>query len=270
MNGKLLAACALLSQMTFAELPIGKIQNLNANYRSPAGTGKVQFLNLENFGEFKDASLKVENEAGLLQFSILGGEEEKQFELDLSMLGISDAEEINFSNLNFQNTAPGISLNISKANAKDGQKDFSMDFSGAGITCRRIKSYEDIKVDLLKNCLDNSNITLSKLNFNKNSFQMFNLTNDQEILGGFDLSSFKIDIYNNKLKAETKSSISSGITIKLEGTSEYKISENIIELRIDKAKAGILNIKSKLFDELKQMESESITVREPYIYIDLN
>lgn len=263
----LLATCALISSFTFAQLPVGKIQNLNANYRSPAGTGKVQYINLSDFGEYSNADVEVENYNGLLQFSIA----DKQFELDLSMLGITDAEEINFSNLNFLNETSQINLSISKANAKDSEKDLNMDFSGASVTCKRKVKYDDIKTDLLKNCLDNSNISLSKLNLNKSSFQMKSLVSDDfEIQGGFDLSSFKIDVFNNKFKAETKSSISSGLTIKLEGTSVYKVDESIIEIRIDKAKAGILNIKSKLFDALKDMESESISVREPFIYIDLN
>lgn len=266
MNGKLIAAFVLISQISYAQMPVGKIENLNANYRSPAGTGKVAYLNIEDFGEYKNANLEVENYNGLLQFMI----EDKQFELDLSMLGISDAEEINFSTLNFQNSDSSIGLNVASGMAKDQEKDFNLSFSSASITCQKAQTYEDIKTELLANCLNNANISLGKLDFQKQELTLQSFVQDNlEIQGGFDLSNFKVNIASGKYKAETKSSVSSGMTIKLEGLTNYNIDEKIIEIKIDKAKAGIFSIKSKIFDELRKIESESITVNEPFIYITL-
>lgn len=264
MNFKILSTCLLLNAYTFAQLPKGEITSLNANYNSPEGTGKATYINIEDFGEYRNQDLFVENQNGLLRFIV----DDKNFELDLSMLGINDAEKINLNTVNFKNNDAQILLNASKANATD--PDFKLDINGAAITCNKTMSNEDIKKELLGNCLKYSKISLNKLNFNKENLNLESLVSEEVINGdSFDLSALKIDITNGVLKAEMKSSISQGITLKLEGRTSYQLENNLVEIRIDKAKAGILNIKGKLFEALEKMDSETISVSEPYIRIQL-
>ncbi|WP_157680509.1 hypothetical protein [Bacteriovorax sp. Seq25_V] len=264
MKSKLFSTLILFHLFAYAELPNGQIQALNANYNSPTGTGTAKYINIDEFGEYRNPQLEVENYNGTLMFSI----EDKSFELDLSMLGVSDAQTIGLNNLNFSNNSKNIALNFSSAKALDD--DFSFSVSNPSVDCTRTGIFDDIKTDLLSNCLKYSKLRISRLDFRSDTSEFTNLITEEEITSSkIDLSDFKLDINSGKFKGEVKSSMSQGLTIKVEGLSQFKVESNQIEIKLDKAKAGIFNIKSKIFDELEKMDSDTISVREPYITIQL-
>ncbi len=264
MKSKLLSTLFLFQIFSYAELPNGQIQTLNANYLSPTGTGTAKYINITDFGEFRNPQLEVENYNGILMFSV----EDQAFELDLSMFGISDARSISLSSLSFNNDPKKLALSFSSAKALDD--DFQLSVSGPSVDCTRTSKFDDIKVDLLSNCLKNSKFRISSLDFQSDKSEFTNLIDEEGTASNkIDLSDFKLDINSGKFKGEVKSSMSKGLTIKVEGLSKFKIETNEIEIKLDKAKAGIFNIRSTIFNELQKMDSDTLHVNEPYITIQL-
>lgn len=253
-------------------LPKGKLDNLNANYRSPAGTGKADYINFQDFGEYRSADLEVENYNGLLIFNLRDDNEDKSFELDLSTFGITDADVINLSRLNFSNTEKNINLNISSANAQ--AQDASTSFNNGRISCTRDKVHSDITDDLLSACLKNASLSVNnmRLNSGKSEFVSFvpSEFGEIDILGSsIKIDNLSINIGGHNFKGQVKGDVTKGMKVKFEGQTHYFIDKKQIRVKLTKAKAGFINVKKTLFKELKKAQSETLTVREPYIYIQL-
>lgn len=77
----------------------------------------------------------------------------------------------------------------------------------------------------------------------------------------------KLDIRSNKFRGEV--SIDAGIsaTVKFEGLVSYSKEEGKTAIRLDKAKALFLDVRGKIFDELEEIQSETLVVERPWIYI---
>lgn len=248
---------------TEATLPEGRIETLNADYVSPKGTGNAEFINIKDFGVFEKPALEVENYNGLLVFSV----EDQTFELDLSLLGVTDAETINLRGLNFLNKDKTINLNLSNAHAKDIDLDTSL--SRAAIDCTREDHHQDITDDLLSACLKNSRISAKDFRFRSGESLFESLVEEKMLSDQMTLDDLSVSISNHKLKANFKSNLSKGVKVKIEGSTSYNLDERKIVIKIDKAKASFLNIKNKIFDELGKMQNEKIEVNKPFIHIYL-
>ena len=263
---KTILAIAILSSIQAEEapsLPKGIINNLNANYVSPRGSGTAKHINLEEFGQFDNAKLEVENYNGLLMFSV----EDKSFELDLSMLGINDADKINLGQLHFTNQGKQIKLSLGSAAANDTE--FNLGINGGSINCTRIQELTDIKDDLLNACLKNGNFSINRFNMQSAGSQFYNILNEAPLGSDIKLESIRLNISNNSLRGELKGNVTQDVKVKIEGGSWYNPANNEIKLRIDKAKAGWFNVKKTLFKELSKMQSDTLKVRSPYIYFYL-
>ncbi len=229
-------------------LPIGTIDNLSMNYTSPDGGGQVESLNLDDIGEYTDAALSVNNYSGLLIFGL----EDKTFEIDISMLGVSDADTINISRLNYKNDSTNLSLNFSKL---ESTKDTGITRLGKSkINCQG----STINEELLLACLKTGKLNLTNM-FIKSSKGKKDVS----------LRYFNLSIKNGSLFANFKGSITKNINTKIWGRISYDSQLREITLKITKAKAGIIGVKGKIFNELKKNETENMRVEQPYIYIRL-
>ena len=56
-------------------------------------------------------------------------------------------------------------------------------------------------------------------------------------------------------------------TAKIKGVSNFDLAKNELVIEIQSAKLEILNIRSRLFKELKKIKSKKITIREPFIIV---
>ncbi len=254
---------SLLSTFAIANesLPKGYIQELNARYDSPSGLASASKVQIEDFGDYTNPKMEVENYNGLLVFLF----EDKQFELDISMLGITDAEQIDVADLNFTNNDVEIDLSVEGADAFDPT--FRTNVRDAKFNCLRESQYEDIKDDLLSACLSNSDITLNQAYFKSETSEFYSVLNNEEILGdAFDLEDLVIRINEGELKAQFKSSLSKGVKIKIEAETSYDIQNKRVVVNLKKAKASFFNIKGTIFKELESMQVEGLEVDRPYIY----
>jgi len=268
----LLAFGASVLAMESQGLQKGQMLNLDANYRSPTGTGRAQIIDFAHFGSYTNANLEVENYNGLLVFNLRDENEDKSFELDLSAFGITDAEYIDLDKFNFQNDDNHIQLHFNQVRAK--AEDSSTSLSNGFIDCKRERTYDDITDDLLSACLKKSSIKVENLRLYSGKSEFVSILpteyGDVDILG----SSIKIDyidiaINGHNFKGKLKGDVSKGVKVKFEGQTHYFIDKKQIRVKLTKAKAGFINVKKTLFKELKKAQSDTLKVREPYIYIQL-
>lgn len=84
------------------------------------------------------------------------------------------------------------------------------------------------------------------------------------------VQNLKLDVANKKFKGEVSIKASISATVKFEGLISYSTEDKKIAIRLDKAKALFLDVRGKIFDELEKVQSESLEVRRPWIYITLD
>jgi hypothetical protein len=245
------------------KLPTGSIKNLTSNYVSPRGNGNAQYINLSEFGEYTDAALEVENYNGLLMFML----DDKNFEIDISMLGVTDADKIDLKAMSFNHNENEIKLSASSLKAND--PDFNASISSPSINCRKSAEYDDVKDQILSACLTTGYLSLGRINFQNNKSHFYNLVDEGTLGSSFKLDYLKLNINRNSFKGEFKGDVSKGIKVKMEGNTWYNPESNVVKIKIDKAKAGFINIKNTIFKELKNNESDKLRVDKPYIFISL-
>ncbi|OIQ19584.1 MAG: hypothetical protein BM556_03615 [Bacteriovorax sp. MedPE-SWde] len=258
---------------TEAGLPKGKLDNLNAKYSTPSGTGSADYVKFQEFGEYTSPKLEVENYNGLLVFNLTGENEDKSFELDLSALGITDADRINLSQLYFNNSEKKIGLRMASANAR--AEDMSTSFNGASINCNREKVYDDVTDDLLSACLKSASVSLNNLRLNTGKSEFVSIIpneyGDGEILGSqISLDKLRININNHSFSGQIKGDVTKGMKVKFEGQTHYFQAKRQVRIKLTKAKAGFINVKKTLFKELRKAQSDTMKVNAPYIYIQLS
>jgi PhoPQ-activated pathogenicity-related protein len=84
-------------------------------------------------------------------------------------------------------------------------------------------------------------------------------------LKGLSINNLNIWGTNNKLNFSFKNTV----WIKGYGALFYDQANNLIKVRIDKAKTGFINVTGKVFAELKAQENDFITVNRPWVEIQL-
>ncbi len=244
--------------------PIGKINQLNANYTSPKGTGTSKEIAIEGFGEFINPTLEVENYGGTLIFSV----DNESFELDLSTLQINDADKIGISNLNYNNGDTNIGLNLNQVQASG--EGFSTRLSGTRLECEKQSREGNEYEQLLQNCFNFLSLNVGSAYFKSSVRSFYNLTNEYETLGSaVEIDDLKLNIRGGKFSGHLKGNVSKGVKVKFEGRSSYDLANKIINIRIDKAKAGLFNVRRTIFKELERFENDKIEIDEPNIYIIL-
>lgn len=245
-----------------SSFPLGRIVQLNALYSSPQGNGEAKEVSIEGFGDFINPKLEVENYNGILMFSV----ENEAFELDLSSLPIRDANNIQLSNINYTNGDNDLSLGLTNINATG--EGFRTTLKNSRIQCQKKERQGSEVEQLLQNCFNHLTLNVDEAYFKSNERSFYNVTNEYEALGdAVDIDGISLKIRNGKFEGNLKGNISKGIKVKFEGRSTYDVDNKIINLKIEKAKAGFFSVRRTIFKELKRFESNTIEVDEPNIYI---
>lgn len=258
--------CLISTSTAMAEdkpaFPVGKIRQLSADYVSPRGEGSAKEIAIKDFGDFLNPRLEVENYNGILMFTV----QNETFELDLSSLPIKDADKIDLSNLNFTNNDSLFNLDAGYLTAAG--EGFNTKISGPSLECQKQEREGDEIEQLLQNCFNFMNLSVNGAHFKSDERQFYNLTNEYETLGSaVEIDELKLNFRGGKFSGRLKGNISKGTTVKFEGHGAYDVDNKILNIRIDKAKAGLFNVRRTIFNELEKMESNTIEVDEPNIYI---
>ncbi len=264
------ASCCLIfaTTQTFAQeeasFPIGRITQLNALYTSPQGDGSAKEVSIEGFGDFINPKLEVENYNGILMFRV----ENEAFELDLSSLPIRDANKIDLDNINYTNGNADLSLGLTNINATG--EGFRTTLTNSRVQCQKREREGSEYEQLLQNCFNYLTLNVDKAYFKSDERSFYNVTNEYETLGdAVEIDGISLNIRNGKFNGHLKGNISKGVKVKFEGRSSYDLDNKIINIKIEKAKAGFFNVRRTIFKELERFESNTIEVDEPNIYIIL-
>lgn len=263
---KLLVALvmSLLGNQVFA-LSVN-VTDFNFDYNNPHGQGSAS--NFSRSSKMIDGGVEVivDRIDHNFKFSISGAENQ-EFELKNapSMMTNADSMQVRGFNLNV-----GDQIDLSLTSARFNSKKDTLKLDGLTMNCLRNVDSKDVMDQLILGCIQ-------KLTFKANKYSSQEvlkaiesiLLETSDLVSKSNLSvssvSFKANSGKFELSADVKAQVSGKVTSK--GSLGYDIDKGILAIKISEVKLSILNITSKVFDELRKNESEKFKVKEPYIYI---
>lgn len=231
----------------FAQFPITNIENFTGNYAEPSGEATATNFSYETINFGKNPVFTVERQAGFINLRT----PDKEFTWENPPAFIDELNTLNWQNIRLNSDDNHFSLNVPRFNGNSDEASFST--SNLSLNCAHAgNQYQDLASELLDACLNNSaDLSTSAISFSN--------------ARGTTLSRLNFDIRKNKLNF----SVNVGVTVKGDGQVWYEHGNKMIRIKIDRAKAGFLNVRGKLFNELKALESNKIRVHEPWIEIEL-
>jgi len=238
----------VLSFSVLAKLPEADIKGFDGSYADPTGQAQSTKFLYEDISFEENANFVVEKQAA--SFFLQTPNEEIQIENIPSF--VNDLEKLSWADINLSSNNTSFNLSVGSLSGENNERSLSLkEFS---INCKSQNRYEDLMSDLLDSCLNESG------NLDLNSI-VLNSVNKKET----KVENLNIDIRTNSMDFKVKAS---GFNVKGDGKVYFE--EDKVRVRIDKAKAGFLNVKGILFKELEKMESQSVKVNKPWITIYLN
>lgn len=266
---KVLLVTALFSSLAYGQVSQVDIKNFNFNYSAPAGEGTADSF---SYQQKLEEAQKVYVQKNGEDFDIhLEGVENRDFTFKNPPSLIKDAQSIKLSafNLAFQDKLT-LSMNSAAFNSPD--KDLEM--KNLTLGCDRVATFTEVMDQVISGCVQKMSVKTS--NFSsagaKSIEQAFMKAFDE----GHDEDKAAVGVKNLDLKiaagkltlsAEIKAQISG--TAKASGTVSYAVSTKKLTVKLSEVKFGILDVTSKVFDELEKQESANLQVSKPYIYITI-
>lgn len=236
-----------LSTQVFAQFPIANIEKFSGNYRDPSGSATASDFLFDNIDFGQNPTFSVERQAGLINLRTNA----QEFTWENPPAMINDLSDLNWDSITLNSTPESFSLEIPSFNGSSVDANFST--TNLSLKCDHAgTNLGDLTSELLDACLNNSSeFYTSYISFSNNK--------------GTSLSGLGLYVNKNYLNFNVKV----GVNVKGNGQIWYDHSKKQIKIRIDRAKAGFINVRGKLFDELRALESEKIRVNEPWVEIDL-
>lgn len=246
---------------TYADFTTVKIKNFTGSYKQPDGRATASELIIPSSNKGKIEITVQGDDNG---YHLTYGENEFYFENPPAI--INDIYTGAWKNVNY--VTQGSKLNASIESFSSAVQYSDTNLRSFSATCSEKRIFENYGHQVIDACLTNANLTMA----------YFKTTSTRKILNIFaDLPGIKasttvvqnasIKILNNKFKMQAKVDLGMSAKVKIEGISEFQDQHNRVAIRIDKAKASFLNIKNKIFEELKKSQSDTFKVEKPYIYI---
>lgn len=242
-----IAISFLVSLNTQAQFPNASINNFTGNYKEPSGTATADSFSIGEINFGHDTKFTVEKQAGLIH--LRAGSEE--FTIENPPEFIQNLETLNWRGIVFNSSTHKISAQIPSfdGNGAEGR----VAIQNLNISCDHSQRIQNnLKEELLDSCLNHkATFAIGSLYFNENK--------------ATNLSNLSVSTKSNDLNF----SVRAGVNVKGHGKIWYDENAQTIKVRIDSARAGILNVYSRFFNELRALESENISVNAPWIEIQL-
>lgn len=275
-----LAALLLTSALTAnADFKNIRVTNFQGTYSSPQGSGSAD--------EFLIPSEQEHNSPLYSEIEIFKGNENFQISIDSQDFLWEDVpsvllemQSLNWSDIDFNTASKRVSLEVQSLRGVTDQKTVSL--SRANANCSHSgEGHQSFVENLLESCLNGTGrLRVASFN-NEDKSSLLNkseLTEFIQALHGLDdkapstqqeLEDIELDIRNNSFEARLKTKIIFNTTVKAEGKSYFDSDEKVIRLRIDKAKAGFLNVTDKVFEELEKKQGEKLRVERPWVFVSV-
>jgi hypothetical protein len=236
----------LICTHIWAAEPLAQIENFNANYNEPSGEGSVDYLKIKESYDFKNKTeFSLEKQASKIVLSL----PQEDIEIEGIPEFIHRLKQLNIVKLQSMVKENLINLSFVKFDGKT--QDVSLNINGFDLSCFNEVIGEDL---LLDNCINGA----SSL-----EVDYFVYKTDKEA----NIKKLSLNIKNNNFSIYLKTK---GQNIKASGLIEFDKKEMQVVIKINKIKAGFINVKGMVFKELRKIESDKVTVNNPWITINLN
>ncbi len=176
---------------------------------------------------------------------------------------VKDLQQAQWNSVDVVLQGPSQRAAINALNAEHGDKN---------IILKSLSANCSGSVELIESCLNGTGrIRLGQLEYK--SDKAYDQTRD--ILhalnfaakGNTTVKNLALDISSGKFNGEITANVGISATVKFSGLISYDVASKKVSIRLDKAKASFLDVRGKIFDELEDVQSESLVVERPWIYI---
>ena len=241
---KLVGLLCILYSLNFTAFALhGELRNFNLNYNHPSGEASTQYFVFQEINYQNPTQFLVELQAG----SIFLETPESTIQIDNLPRFVADVAELQIQNANILSDQQNFSFHIEQFFSKANQSD--MTIQNLNISCAKLSNVEPPLSELLNSCLNNRGEIFLGSFYEGSKKQIADFTmNSQNGIMAF------------KITAEGKT---------IRGEGETYFDQNIIRIKITKAKYGIFNVRGRLFRELEILASEKISINNPWIEIEL-
>ncbi len=263
LKNRIVFTVLFLSIPTMADFEKVEMKNLNINYRNPNGTATAEVFDAK--GErFVNEKMKVTREETQLRLSLESGEEAIIEDVSDTLL---DASPALISKLNFLSKDQRLDFNV--AGVQFVNDDSTSSMSGLIFRCLKNSNYQEEWEKYLDACTTESLLNMTKLSIsNKSSLSsaLKNLSGMSNKASDTTVSDLRLMVKNHALSF----SVNIGVKVTGSGSIIYKKTgdKNLVQIRIDKVKAGFFTVTNRFFSTLSSVQSANVRVQKPYIYID--
>lgn len=256
-----------------AEDLVISMKNFNFEYAAPLGEGTATYFSQSRRKLEGPLAVHVEKVNDDFNF-VINGTEESQFKFENAPSIFLDAERMQVVDLNFQLVD---NIEISLAQGRFFSVDDTIKMDGFTLNCARDLSLSDLGDQMLSGCLQKMLMKASKFSSVTTKTEHLAHLLSQSILSAVsdglqnksDITvkglEFKITSGKYNLAADLKAEVSG--KVKSHGSITYDYDLKQVTIKISEVKFGLFNITSKVFDELRKHESDSIKIKEPYVYL---
>ena len=244
-----LSATIFVFQNAFAIFPDVSIKDFQGNYKDDLGTATASDFKVPeaNFGQ-GEVEFEVYKQASNYVLTANG----QEFVWENPPLELDQLKTLIWKDVDVDSNPKRFTVGVGILNGT-GDND-SVDIEGLQASCDFAPSTVQSDVnDLLHSCLNNKS-TLSLRKMAQNKVKAMNSLNN---------------INFNMRKNSFTFSLTSGLRINGNGKIWYLADENLVKIRVDRAKWKFMNVKNRLFNELKAMESDTVKVQNPWIIINV-
>ncbi len=266
---KIILVSLFMTSIAWGQVSQVNIKNFNFKYQAPMGEGEAEAFSYQSKN---DESQKVHVEKIGEDFKIvLEGFENRELNFKGAPDLIKEAQDINLSSFNLS-FADKFVLTAASANFNSPEK--NIDLKNMNLACDRLTAFPEVMDQVISGCIQKMSLKTGSLSTDGESGmdQAFLKAIDEghdAILGKMGIKNLNLKVTGGKfdLSAEVNAQISG--TAKASGTLKYEAVVKKLTVKLSEVKFGILDVTSKVFDELKKQESASMKVSKPYIYLTI-
>ncbi len=273
----LLKTCLTLSTLTMGYVSANDITitNFTGAYEAPSGTGTATRFTIPVSDEFtNNLTIKIEKISG--GYNLILPDQEREW-LDPPS-ALDDVVIARWNGINLSKTATQV--NLSGTTLQTVGRAQNLNLKNLSLKCVLDSSNTDEVNQLMQGCLNKEGtLRLSFVELVKHKSDFLNelMAIVEVLVGGDDFTTqsttlfenIELDIKGDSFTGQIKTKAGITATVKLNGYIRYEEGSQQVRIRIDRARAGILNVIGILFDELTKLESESMVVQRPWVTINL-
>jgi hypothetical protein len=243
-----------------------KVTNFSFNYKNPHGTGVAASFSRDPFVKEK-VEVEVDKIDNTFKFLVTGAESH-EFEFMNAPSFMTEADTMSVTNLNL---SLNDKLNVSIGSGRFNSGNDSLKLDGFQLECLRGARQLELMDQFLSGCTKKLTLISSKFSSQEIGRHLKNTLEsslktilDEKIDLGVNSVELRIKDGKFELTGEVKAQLSGKVTAS--GTINYESVSGKMTLNLSEVKFGIINITSKVFEEIKKNENDHLQVKRPFVY----